>query len=73
MGKGLKVNLLYLKVPKHEIFDGEFFASKEPIWSPDSYSQMDSNINSNLPRYSIKYVTMRMLNVRILLLCVSSA
>jgi hypothetical protein len=29
--------LLYgLKVPKHEIFDGVFFASKEPIWSPDS-------------------------------------
>jgi hypothetical protein len=25
-----------LKVPKHEIFDGGFFASKEPIWSPDS-------------------------------------
>ncbi len=26
----------YLKVPKHEIFDGGFFASKELIWSPDS-------------------------------------
>jgi hypothetical protein len=25
-----------LKVPKHEIFDGGFFASKEPIWSPNS-------------------------------------
>jgi hypothetical protein len=25
-----------LKVPKHEIFNGGFFASKEPIWSPDS-------------------------------------
>jgi hypothetical protein len=25
-----------LKVPKHEIFYGGFFASKEPIWSPDS-------------------------------------
>jgi hypothetical protein len=24
------------KVPKHEIFDRGFFASKEPIWSPDS-------------------------------------
>jgi hypothetical protein len=24
-----------LKVPKHEIFGGGFFASKEPIWSPD--------------------------------------
>jgi hypothetical protein len=23
-----------LKVPKHEIFDFDFFASKEPIWSP---------------------------------------
>ncbi len=22
-----------LKVPKHEIFDFDFFASKEPIWS----------------------------------------
>jgi hypothetical protein len=28
--------LLSLKVPKHEIFNGGFFASKEPIWSPDS-------------------------------------
>ncbi len=27
---------VHLKVPKHEIFDGGFFASKEPIWSPDS-------------------------------------
>jgi hypothetical protein len=26
----------FLKVPKHEIFDGGFFASKEPIWSPDT-------------------------------------
>jgi hypothetical protein len=25
-----------LKVPKHEIFDSVFFASKEPIWSPDT-------------------------------------
>ncbi len=25
-----------LKVPKHEIFDGVFFASKEPIWFRDS-------------------------------------
>jgi hypothetical protein len=25
-----------LKVPEHEIFDGGFFAAKEPIWSPDS-------------------------------------
>ncbi len=25
-----------LKVPKHEIFYGGFFAAKEPIWSPDS-------------------------------------
>jgi hypothetical protein len=25
-----------IKVPKHEIFDGGFFASKEPTWSPDS-------------------------------------
>jgi hypothetical protein len=25
-----------LKVPKHEIFDGGFFASKELTWSPDS-------------------------------------
>ncbi len=23
-----------LKVPKREIFDCDFFASKEPIWSP---------------------------------------
>jgi hypothetical protein len=25
-----------LKVPKHKIFDGVFFASKEHIWSSDS-------------------------------------
>ncbi len=25
---------LPLQVPKHEIFDFDFFASKEPIWSP---------------------------------------
>jgi hypothetical protein len=28
--------LVTLKVPKHEIFDDGFFASKELIWSPDS-------------------------------------
>jgi hypothetical protein len=27
---------LPVEVPKREIFDGGFFASKEPIWSPDS-------------------------------------
>jgi hypothetical protein len=43
-----------LKVPKHEIFDGVFFASKEPIWSRDSWSKMVLNTNSNSPRYSIK-------------------
>jgi hypothetical protein len=30
------MKLSFLKVPKHEIFDGGFFASKEPICSPDS-------------------------------------
>jgi hypothetical protein len=30
------IQIFLLKVPKHEIFDGGFFASKEPIWSPDS-------------------------------------
>jgi hypothetical protein len=43
-----------LKVPKHEIFDGVFFASKEPIWSRDSWSKIVSNINLNSLRYSIK-------------------
>jgi hypothetical protein len=43
-----------LKVPKHEIFDVGFFASKEPIWSPDSEYEMVLNINSNSQRYSIK-------------------
>jgi hypothetical protein len=29
-------SFFFLKVPKHEIFYGGFFALKEPIWSPDS-------------------------------------
>jgi hypothetical protein len=35
-------------------FQWRFFASKEHIWSPDSWSKMISNINSNLPRYFFK-------------------
>ncbi len=35
-GNARCVRAVDLKVPKHEIFDGGFFASKEPIWSPDS-------------------------------------
>ncbi len=55
----------HIKVPKHEIFDSVFFASKYSIWSPDTYPKTVSNINSNSPRYSIKYVTMRRLSQRL--------
>ncbi len=42
----------YLKVHLHEISKVQFLSSKINTLSPDSYSKLALNINSNLLRYS---------------------
>jgi hypothetical protein len=52
------------KVHLHRIFGFRFFSSKARSWSPDSFSRLFFNINSNSPRYSNSKVIQRISRIR---------